>query len=164
MKDVVKSAMKFCVFVFLINLPFITATQLLGMDVFLDSFEHTEDYVYLQGDGASTGIDIDEEEYLVIQKSSHSEFTIHDGDLILYCNTEGKTACHQISCISPIGSIKRYQPIDNNNIPADEPIYDAQIIGKVISIVDNNLWNVVAMKLWDMSIHELNVHSFFTND
>jgi hypothetical protein len=164
MKDIVKSVMKFCVFVFLINLPFITATQLLGMDAFLDSFEHTEHYIYLQEGGTSTGIDIDEEEYLILQKSSHPGFTIYDGELILYCNGEGKTACHRISCISSIGSIKRYQPIDNNNIPADEPIYDAQIIGKVISIVDNNLWNVVAMKFWDLSIHELNVHAFFAND
>lgn len=45
----------------------------------------------------------------------------------------------------------------------DEPIYENQIIGKVIGNVDNNLWNTISMKIWDISIHNLNVKALFTN-
>ena len=162
-KKVLKDIIKICVFIALANLPFITITQLIGMDTFLDSFENPEHYHYVQNSEFSMEPNTKDEDYTLLQISSHPTFTIEKGDIILYCKNDGETACHRVHHVNYIGSIKRYHTKDDNNHLGDEPVYENQIIGKVISDVDNNLWNTISMKIWDISIHNLNVRALFTN-
>jgi len=158
-KKVVKNIVKLCIFVSLVNLPFITVTQLIGMDAFLDSFENPEQYMYLQGYGHSMEPNIGDGDYLVLQKSSYPSFSVNEGDVILYCKENGGTACHRVYSINSIGAVKRYQTVGDNNDFVDKPIYENQILGKVVGVVVNNLWNEISMKIWDLSIHNLNINS-----
>ncbi|MCJ2533974.1 MAG: hypothetical protein LN364_01925, partial [Candidatus Thermoplasmatota archaeon] len=65
-KKVIRDIMKFCTFIALVNLPFITMAQFIGIDVFTDSFENPESYQYFK----SSKIDLGtiNQGYLVIQK------------------------------------------------------------------------------------------------
>jgi len=163
MKEKAKHILNICVFISLTNLPFISSTQLLGMDAFLDSFESPEDYVYFQADEQITGGLTDDDDYFVLQRTSHPEFALNEGDAILYCTGNAVVVCNRIYSISCIGALKKYHVTNVNNGLIDYPVYDYQIIGKVVSIVDNNLWNVISIKLWDVSIHNLNVHALFAS-
>ena len=162
-KKMVKSIIKICIFISLINLPFITVIQMIGMDAFLDSFENPECYMYLQGGGHSMEPNIGDGDCIILQKSSYPSFSVKEGDIILYCKVEGGIVCHRISSISCIGSVKRYHTIGDSNDFADKPIYENQILGKVVGVVGNNLWNTISMKIWDISIHNLNVNALFTD-
>jgi hypothetical protein len=163
MKEIVKNVFNLCVFISLVNLPFITVTQLISTDTFLDSFENPDFYLYLQSGGYSMEPDIKEEDYILLQKSSHPDFNIQVGDVILYCKDNGEIACNRIRNINGISSVKRYHIIDDNGNLTDKHIYGSQIIGKIVSVVNTNLWDVISMKIWDMTIHNLNVRALFTN-
>jgi hypothetical protein len=163
MKEIVKNVFNLCVFISLVNLPFITVTQLISTDTFLDSFENPDFYLYLQSGGYSMEPDIKEEDYILLQKSSHPDFNIQVGDVILYCKDDGEITCNRIRNINGISSVKRYHIIDDNGNLTDKHIYGSQIIGKIVSVVNTNLWDVISMKIWDMTIHNLNVRALFTN-
>jgi len=163
MKEKAKHILEICVFISLANLPFISATQLLGIDAFLDSFESPEDYVYFQADEQITGGLTDDDYYFVLQRTSHPEFALNEGDTILYCTGNDVVVCNRIYSISCIGALKKYHVTNVNDSLIDYPVYDHQIIGKVVSIIDNNLWNVISIKLWDVSIHNLNAHALFAS-
>lgn len=163
MKEIVKNVFNLCVFISLVNLPFITVTQLISTDTFLDSFENPDFYLYLQSGGYSMEPDIKEEDYILLQKSSHPDFNIRDGDVIIYCKDDGEIVCNKICNINCISSVKRYHITDDNGNLTDKHIYGSQIIGKIVSVVNTNLWDVISMKIWDMTIHNFNVRALFTN-
>ncbi len=163
MKGKTKNILKICVFILLANLPFLSATQLIGMDVFLDSFESPEEYVYFQIDEQFIGGIKNDDDYLILQRTNHPDFTLNEGDTILYRNGNDIVACNKIYSISCIGAIKKYHVTNVGDSLLDYPVYNYQIIGKVVSIVDNNLWNILSIKLWDISIHNLNAHALLTN-
>jgi len=163
MKLTVKNAFNLCVFIFLVNLPFITVTQLISTDAFLDSFENPDFYLYIQSGGYSMEPDIKEEYYILLQKSSHPDFSIRDRDVIIYCKDNGEIVCNKVCNINCISPVKRYHVVDDNDNLTDKNIYGSQIIGKIVSVVNTNLWDVISMKIWDMTIHNLNVRTLFTN-
>lgn len=163
MKGRTKTILKICMFVLLANLPFLSATQIIGMDIFLDSFESPEKYVYFQADEQHIEGIKNDNDYYVLQRTSHPEFTLNEGDTIIYSTGNNVVICNKIYSISCIGAIKKYHVTNVDDNMIDYPVYDYQVIGKVVSIVDNNIWNVISMKLWDVSIHSLNVHALFTN-
>ena len=161
-RKVAKGVIKICAFIAIANLPFITITQLIGMDTFLDSFDNSEHYHYIKG--SKLDIDNINGEYVILQKSSHPDFSITNGDEIFYLKDEGglilRTVCH----VSEQETIKKYYTISFNEDIDDEPIYEHQIIGKVVSVVDNNVWNTLSLKVWDMSINNLNAAALFTDN
>ena len=163
MKRRTKKILKICVFILIANLPFLSATQIIGMDIFLDSFESPEKYVYFEADEQYIEGIKNNDDYYVLQKTSHPEFTLIKGDTILYSTVNNIVVCNKICSISCIGALKKYHVTSIDGSLIDYPIYDYQIIGKVVSIVDNNIWNVISMKIWEVSIHNLNVHALFTN-
>jgi signal peptidase I len=162
-KKTVKSIIKLFVFISLVNLPFITIIQMVGMGAFLDSFENPECYMYLSAGGHSMEPNIRDGDYIILQKSSYPSFSVNEGDVVLYCKEEGGIVCHRVYSISYIGSVKRYHTVGDSNDFADKPIYENQILGKVVGAVGNNLWNMISMKIWDISIHNLNVNALFTD-
>ena len=123
MNEIVKSAIKLCIFISLANLPFITISQLIGMDTFLDSFENPNFYLYLQGSVHSIESNIEDGTFIIFQKSSHPDFTVMERDTILLCKDDEGIVCHRIYHINCIGSVKRYHIMGNNNSLADKPIY-----------------------------------------
>ena len=132
-------------------------TQILGMNTFLDSFEHPESYICLENDDDWFGTKTDDKEYIIIQTATHPDFTIKDSDSIIYYKNTGDIKINKLKQIShQFSSIKRYQAIDTYE-PDEEPIYEGQIIGKVVKTVDDNLWNTLAIKLWEVSISNLNI-------
>jgi hypothetical protein len=162
MKKVVKNAIKFVVFISVASLPFITVTQLIGIDTFIDSFENSDYYLCFENDGFLAS-SVKQEEYIIIQRSSHPDFKINDGDSIIFWDNNGEIVCNKIIRISNVGSLKRYNTIDNTN-EEQMPIYENQIIGKVINSVENNVWFSISLKIWDLSIQKLNFNSLLTNE
>ena len=163
MKKIVKKAIKICVFFAIANLPFITVTQLIGTDTFLDSFENPNYYHCIQGSGISMEPNIKDGNYILLQKSSHPDFYVTEGDVILYFKDNGESVCHRVYHINSIGPMKKYHTMGDNNKLADKPIYESQITGKIVNVIDNNIWNIISMEIWDASIHDFNINALFTN-
>ena len=42
--------------------------------------------------------------------------------------------------------------------------YETSVVGKVVGVIDNNIWNSLSLKTWDMSINNLNIRALFTNN
>lgn len=135
---------------------------MIGIDAFLDSFKNPKVYDFLVTDIYSTYTDTGQEKYILLQKTSHPNFSIENGDTILYCNDKGKTACDKVHQINCIGTIKRYDITDENI--GEIPIYETQIYGKVLGFVDNNPWNILSIKIWDISTHTTNFNTFFSQN
>jgi len=161
MNKIQKRLIKLIIFFLIINLPFVTIIQIIGIDAFLDSFKNPNLYNFLATDIYSTNTNT-EEKYVLLQKSSCPTFSIDNGDTILYCTDQGKTACTKVNQIKCTGPIKRYETIDEN---ADQnPIYETQIYGKVLGFVDNNPWTILSIKIWEISTHTANLNTFFANN
>lgn len=154
MKETLKKIIKVSIFFIIVGLPFLTITQIIGMNTFLDSFENPESYVCFKDNGDWLGTKTKESEYIIIQKSSHPDLLIEESDTILYYTSKGNIFCSEISCIKNRGSITSYYAKNNN-----EPIYKSQIIGKIISVVDDNIWNTISIKIWETSIYNLNIRA-----
>ena len=160
-KKIIKDVMKICTFIALVNLPFITVTQLIGIDTFLDSFNNPDSYQYFK----SSKLDLEtiNTGYIVLQKSSHPDFFINPGDTIFYLKDEGGLMCREIHHINKHDSIRRYYTINFDDEINDETICEYQIIGKVVSVIENNIWNKFSLEIWDASINNLNAAALFTN-
>jgi len=137
------------VFLLFILLPFIYATNAIGLNIFLDSFEKPGCYVYLENNG----------DYLIIQKASHPGFSVQKGDVILFWEN-GDINYDKINHVTGIGSWEKYYTTDeNNDSKLEKIIYDGQVIGKIIKTVDGNLYNEISMKIWEFAIHSLNIRT-----
>jgi len=162
MKKIIKNTLKFIIFITFTSLPFLTVTQLIGMDIFLDSFENSEYYLCLQNDGFFAS-KINNKDHIIIQKSSHPDFNIKNGDSIVFWNNDGDIICNKLERINNVGSLKRYKSIENKD-SEQLPIYENQIIGRVINTIDNNIWFSISLKIWEISIQNLNFNSILTNN
>jgi len=129
----------------ILAIPFLSIIQLLGTDTFLESFENPEYYVLLQQD----------DKYVIVQKSSHPDFNIKSGDALFYYNSEGKLIHSKIYQIHAASPINKYYTSDDEK----QPIFERQIVGKIVKETDNSLINAISMNLWDISIHSLNIRS-----
>lgn len=150
MVHVKKRLIKLVIFFLLVNLPFVTIIQIIGIDPFLDSFKNPDVYDFFLTNIYSAYTDNEQGKYLLIQKSAHPNFSVENNDTILYCNDGGKTACDKVYQINCVGSVKTYAVTDETSI------YETQIYGKVLGFVDNNPWNMLSIKIWDISTHLIN--------
>lgn len=164
MKKIVKKAIKICIFIIIVNLPFISLTQIIGMNTFLDSFENPDSYIFLDSQKGIIGTKIENGQGIFIQKSSHPQYSLKEGDRVIYYQDNGEIVCDEINQINSIGFIEKYHMDGDNNKLDGESIYKHQIVGKVISIVDDNIWTEISMKIWDVSIHDLNVRALFADN
>ena len=130
---------------------------MISIDIFLDSFENSQYYICFQNNNNFLDNKVKNSEYVILQKSSHPDFNIKKNDTILYCRTNGELVCEKIEYIS-IHFIKTYYTKNNLEI-SNQPIFESQIIGKVVSIIENNIWNSISIKCWELSINSLNLRS-----
>ncbi len=159
-KKIINDIVKICAFIALVNLPFITIAQLVGMDTFLDSFDNPDSYQYFKTNKLDTGIP--NKGYIVLQKTSHPDFSLITGDSIFYLKDEGGLMCREIYHISDRASMKKYYIINFDDEIDINPIYEHQIVGKVVSTIDSNIWSKFSLEIWDGSINNLNAVALFT--
>ena len=155
----IKKILNICLFLAIVNIPFISTINFIGFEAFLDSFEHPSSYLYFDDPEKTLNYNLSKGQYLIFQKSSHPDFIIEQKDTILYCKENGELSCQTVYSIDSIGSIKYYTTNNDQNY-YNQPVYDDQILGKIISVIDGNIINKISMSIWDVSIHNFNVNSF----
>lgn len=154
-KKELKQLSKILIFVIVASLPFITLTNIIGMETFLDSFENPEAYICMKNSDDIQGLKTQDEQYILIQKTTHPDFQIEKNDEIIYFNIDGEIKYNKILDITGAGLFKKYY-IQNQN-EQDDAIYETQIVGKIIKNIDSNIWNELSVKLWEISIKYLNI-------
>jgi hypothetical protein len=81
-KNIPRTILKLCGFFLIANLPFLTISQLVGVDTFIDSFKHPSSYLYIKSEKLH---DTDTNAgYIILEQSTNQGFSIHEGDQILY--------------------------------------------------------------------------------
>lgn len=155
-----RDVIKLIAFITLVNLPFISLTQILGSDIFFDSFENPNSYHYFK----NNIIDTIPDKYFVLQKSSHPDFSMSAGDKIIYLAEDGNILCNSIMSIKSKNSDHNLYSIYFPGESEEEQISEYEIIGKIINNIDDNIWNKISLKLWDASINSLNAVALFTKN
>lgn len=146
------------IFVILLScLPFIYITELISLDLFLDSFENSQNYVLIQ-DKKNEFESYTNGDFLIIQKPTHPDFKIEESDYIIFCDYEGDISYSKVSQINSIASVKRYY-VESNKTQGKGVLFQNQILGKIVEIIDDNILNSISVKIWDISIHNLNLRS-----
>ncbi|MEM4258617.1 MAG: hypothetical protein QXL17_05640 [Candidatus Thermoplasmatota archaeon] len=158
-KKTTNHIIKFVAFLIIANLPFLTMTNILGFNGFIDSFINHTYYTYYKTD--ELGIKNRNTPYLIIQKATHPQFSINIGDTIFYIKNNGDLICSSVDNVQIEEIIERYHVI--NPEKNDELVYPSQILGKVVSTIDDNPWNSLSLKIWDLSINNLNAAALFIN-
>jgi hypothetical protein len=157
-KNLLRAILKLCGFLIIANLPFLTISQLIGIDTFIDSFNHPGSYLYIKNKDVTsmnpaTG-------YIIIEKPTDQASTIREGDSIL-CHTIKNTLQQRIvSQIYTKDGITTYYTTSYNE-SIDAPIYESQIIGKIIGTSEDNIWYELCLQAWEISIEKFNILIFF---
>jgi hypothetical protein len=160
-KKVINGVVKFCAFVIIANLPFLTITHLLGIDTFIDSFKHPNSYQYIKNDNIR--FTDTKGGYVILEKTTDQDYSIVKGDTILYRTTKDTLRYRVVDQINIQQGVLTYYTAAINEDDLDGPIYDQQIIGKIKARIDDNIWNAFSLQIWELSIHNLNVVALFTN-
>jgi len=137
---------------------YISAT--LGINTFLDSFEHPDSYQFL------TNLRIEdsnaENTHLVIQKSSHPAFEITYGDAIVYYEEASGFQYGIIDLVSTEFKNKVYYIITDEEQFQYQSVFEQQVVGKVISDIGTDIWSSLSLELWDTTITRLNALTLFS--
>ncbi len=148
--------LKLSIFIVVANIPFLSVVNIMGLEPFVDSFENPEEYICIQNQNNFLNTVSSDNNYVIIQKSTHPNFKIKNNDEIIYFKGDGEIQCSLVKSCTSIGSMKTYYTVENN--AQNTPVNEKQIIGKIINSVDNNILNSMSIKIWDISIHKLNVN------
>lgn len=161
LQEILKHGLQFLVFLSVILLPYITMTSFMGMNTFLDSFEHAESYDYLKDPNTLTFPVQTENSYVFIQRSSHPQFTISPGEYVVYYSQQG-IECEQVTNVKqqPLLTIYTTHTHSENT----DPLYKYDLVGKIVGTCDDTLWNALSITLWETSVSNLNIRALFTNE
>ncbi len=146
-------------FFLIANLPFLTVSQLIGMEAFIDSFRHPDSIISIQNEKIA-GME-NEGGYIILEQPSYQGFFIGEGDCILYQTKKDTFQQNVVSSIKSDDGRKTYY-IANFVDATNGPIYDHQIIGKIIGKSGDNLWVTLCLQFWEVSIDKLNILAFFS--
>ena len=102
-------------------------------------------------------------DYIILQKTSHPDFSVIKGDKIFYLKDEGGLMCRSVHKVNKNGPINIYYTTNSEDEINDEPINEYHIIGKVVSVIDDNIWNSFSLEVWDLSRNNANAAALFTN-
>jgi hypothetical protein len=160
-KSIPQAIFKFCGFFIIANLPFLTISQFLGIDTFIDSFEHPNYFYYIKNEKIPS---IDPHEgYVILEKPTYQGFSIEEGDTILYYTIKNTLQQKIVYQIRSDDGVKTYYTSTSNTDNLDAPIYEHQIIGKIRGRFEDNIWNAFCLQVWDLSIDNLNALALFTH-
>jgi len=158
-KKVIYRIAKIVLFFICANLPFLTVTNLLGIDTFIDSFHHPSSYLYIKNDNIQS---IDgKSSYLILEKPCYQGYKIEEGDTILY-HTHDSIQQSLVSRILVEQGLKTYYITMGDEDDTKGPIYEQQIIGRITGRLDDNLWNIICLQIWDLCIDNLNTVALFS--
>jgi hypothetical protein len=157
----IKKILLLFIFTFLSSLPFLHISEALGIEIFLDSFENSKNYICLQDIENSLESNTNGD-YLIIQKASHPDFDILKNDKIIFYDNEGEISFTKVIQISSTATLKRYH-IEEASKHKKSVIFENQILGKIIDKIDDNILNSISIKIWETSIHNLNLRSLLIN-
>jgi hypothetical protein len=150
---------KICIFLMVANLPFLTVAHMMGIEVFIESFQHPDAYQCIKTYEA-TNDDIPKG-YLILETPTHQHFLIQNGDIILYRTGEGAVRCEPVLNVAFYQGITIYYTTTPAQGDITGPIYDTQILGKVTGTIDDNIWNALCLQIWDFSSKNLNAITYF---
>jgi hypothetical protein len=153
------TVLRFCVFVFLVNLPFLSMSNILGSQIFIDSFEHPQHYHYIKTNTMS--IYDTSSGYLVVQTPSHPDFCLDVGDFIFYHTESGELYMRSIVSIEWQPPFKMYTVYGSDETASVESVISRYILGKVITSFDDSIWNRISVYTWDVSVNRLNIGALF---
>lgn len=156
-----KKLLQLGLFLLLVNLPFVTTAYLIGTDAFFNSFDHPDAYLYVKSSKLTT--DIYHNKYFIIEKLTQNDAPLTRGDNIVYLQDNGNIQCHEIYALDKKPGMEPFYLLDPPSNDSDNVVYNYQIIGKVVGVIDNNFWNVFSLKIWDLSINNINAAALFTN-
>ena len=149
-----KTLLEFTVFAIILNIPFIAISVTIGIDTFIDSFQHPDDYQFLQYLKTDT---TQEDSHVVIQKATHPDFDITNGDEIVYFEDSTGFQYGTIDLVSTELQNTIYYIITDKENFEYQPVFEQQVVGKVITSVRSNIWNTISIELWDTAITRLNL-------
>lgn len=162
-KTTIKKIGNFIFFIALVNLPFLTITQQIGLDVFLDSFENPDYYQYTQETTLQSIERSHEPSLILIQKASHPTFSIQEGDIALYATTYERIIYDTTNKQTKTYQIHTYYSTLYTP-EKTKPIPGYSLMGKIIVKLDDNIWNAISLKTWESSIKILNINALFNGE
>jgi hypothetical protein len=130
----------------------------IGIDTFLDSFQNPEKYQFLQH--LNTDQIKDRDTHVIIQKSSHPDFHVTYGDAIVYFEESYGFQYGKIDLVSTELQNTIYYIISETEEIQHQPVFEHQVVGKVISSVDTSFWNTLSLDLWMTVITRINPLSY----
>ena len=167
MEKSLKDMTRILLFLAVANLPFITIVQVTGLDIFLDSFENPSYYLYLEYNNSIGNMET-KHSYIIVQKSSHPDFSIKKGDILLYqqyINGKDETGGYRIYCEYYADYTEHIEGIPNtlfhSKLNVSRTNRDSRVIGKIVGIAEYDPWHGIAIKAWDISINNLNIGTIF---
>ena len=159
-KNLSRTILKACGFFLIANLPFLTVTQLIGVDTFIDSFHHPSSFLYMKNktlNSKDTSVG-----YIILEEPTYEGFSIKEGDRILYYTMKDslqQTIIYQVK--SEKGATIYYTTSTSEG--TNGLIYEHQIVGKIIGTSQDTIWSTLCLQLWDLSIRNLNTASLFSD-
>lgn len=161
LQTILKQTCYFLLCICLTMLPYLTLCQSMGLDTFIDSFEHTNSYSYLQNTITTNNAHTQQKTILFIQRTSHPAFAIEPHDTILYHSSQG-IQYNKVTSINKQHELNLYT-IQTKDTTIQR-VYPSDVIGKVITTIDDNLWNELSIILWETSVSSLNIRALFTQE
>ncbi len=134
--------------ILILSLPFITLLQNLGPNTLLDSYRHPTQYRFMK----SSTLNLPElsERYLITEEPTSD--TIREGDTILYQTLDGLHS----GTVSALSNSQGTLFCVVSTGVTDHVIPSRDIIGRIQGSLDDNPWSLLALQIWDLTIHTLN--------
>lgn len=124
-----KTILQVAMIFFVVNLLFLSAVSSVGLQVFIDTFEQSENYVFVKNHSIDS-----EEELLIVMNSNHPDFSKEQNATLL--------------------RIKASQ-----SGPYDTSYSSHSDIGKVVGSMNDDVFSKIIFSLWEASTETLNVFS-----
>jgi hypothetical protein len=157
-KNLLPAILKITAFFIIANLPFLTVAHLIGIDTFIDSFNHPTTYSYLKNQDIhlmNPSI-----RYIILEKPSHQAPVIKEGDSILCHTIKDNIQQRMVSQIQTKQGITIYYTTSSTD-SSNTQVYDSQIIGKIVGTSEDNLWYTLCLQFWELSREKLNIFTLF---
>lgn len=159
-KTILRTCLNVCGFLIIANLPFLTIAHLVGIDTFIDSFEHPGSYYYVKNENIQS-MDV-KSGYIILEKPTEQGFSVGEGDQILYHSMKDSLQQRTVYQIKSDDGITTYYIVASGTDNYEGPIYEHQIIGKIIGNLKDTIWNNLCLQIWELSIDHLNAMALFS--
>ncbi len=127
-KSILQGFVLFCI----INICFLSAVSSVGLQVFIDTFEHHDSYVFVENDCLDS-----QGKLLIVMSQNHPEFSAEENTTLLRIKATN-------------------QQLKQNSVSTQN-----SGLGKVVGSMDDDVLSQIVFWLWETSTDTLNVFSLF---